>query len=194
MAQANSPPAEPNARAVGRGLLWLFAKGIVWPGLLTVALCFLALELRLDQWWKMLPLVPLGVAFYALPEAWLVQRLSRQFDSAVVSAVVFAIGSALLLLHVAFDSRLVLPSLAVFTPGTVMLVVVSGLLASALGSLVWNRALTTLGVARTALYAYWVPIFGVGFAVAVLGEPLTLWHGIGLAGVLSGTWLGTRSH
>ena len=124
----------------------------------------------------------------------LVQRLSRQFDSAVVSAVVFAIGSALLLLHVAFDSRLVLPSLAVFTPGTVMLVVVSGLLASALGSLVWNRALTTLGVARTALYAYWVPIFGVGFAVAVLGEPLTLWHGIGLAGVLSGTWLGTRSH
>ena len=124
----------------------------------------------------------------------LVQRLARQFDSAVVSAVVFAIGTTLLLVHVALDSRLLLPSPAVFTPGTVLLLVVSGLLASALGSLVWNRALTTLGVARTALYAYWVPIFGVGFAVVVLGEPLTLWHGLGLAGVLSGTWLGTRSH
>ena len=124
----------------------------------------------------------------------LVQRLARQFDSAVVSAVVFAIGSLLLMGHVALDSSLRLPNAAVFTPGTLLLLVVSGLLASALGSLVWNRALTTLGVARTALYAYWVPIFGVAFAVGVLGEPLTVWHGLGLAGVLSGTWLGTRAH
>ena len=124
----------------------------------------------------------------------MVQRLARQFDSAVVSAVVFAIGTTLLLAHVALDSSLQLPSLAVFTPGTVLMLVLSGLLASALGALVWNRALTTLGVARTALYAYWVPIFGVLFAVVALGEPLTLWHGVGLAGVLAGTWLGTRSH
>ena len=122
----------------------------------------------------------------------LVQRLAQQFDSAVVSAVVFAIGTTLLLVHVALDSSLALPSPTAFTPGTLVLLVLSGLLASALGSLVWNRALTTLGVARTALYAYWVPIFGVGFAVLVLGEPLTVWHGLGLAGVLSGTWLGTR--
>ena len=64
--------------------------------------------------------------------------------------------------------------------------------ATALGSLVWNRGLQVLGVARTAQFAYWVPIFGVAFAVALLGEPLTVWHGIGLAAVLSGTWLGTR--
>ena len=124
----------------------------------------------------------------------LVQRLARQFDSAVVSAVVFAIGTTLLLGHLALDRSLQLPPLAVFTPGTLLLLAVSGLLASALGALVWNRALTTLGVARTALYAYWVPIFGVAFAVLLLGEPLTVWHGIGLAGVLSGTWLGTRPH
>jgi drug/metabolite transporter (DMT)-like permease len=65
-------------------------------------------------------------------------------------------------------------------------------LSTALGGLVWNRALMVLGVARTALYAYWVPIFGVLFAVLVLGEPLTVWHGVGLAAVLGGTWLGTR--
>ena len=124
----------------------------------------------------------------------MVQRLARQFDSAVVSAVVFAIGTTLLLVHMALDKSLQLPAWSVFTPGTLLLLLVSGLLASALGALVWNRALTTLGVARTALYAYWVPIFGVAFAVLLLGEPLTVWHGIGLAGVLSGTWLGTRSH
>ena len=55
----------------------------------------------------------------------------------------------------------------------------SGLLATAVGALVWNHALSTLGVARTALYAYWVPIFGVVIAVTLLGEPLTVWHGRG---------------
>ena len=75
---------------------------------------------------------------------------------------------------------------------TAALVILSGLLATALGGIVWNRALQVLGVARAALYAYWVPIFGVGFAVLLLGEPLSIWHGVGLVAVLGGTWIGTR--
>ena len=122
----------------------------------------------------------------------LVQRLARQFDSAMVSAAVFAIGTAMVAAHLALDPGSAWPAASLFDLRTVLLLAVSGLLASAVGALVWNRALTTLGVARTALYAYWVPIFGVAFAVIVLGEPLTVWHGIGLAGVLAGTWLGTR--
>ena len=124
----------------------------------------------------------------------LVQRLARQFDSAVVSAVVFTLGTLMLLLHVLLDPATVAPDPSRLTVGLGLMLLFSGLLASAWGALVWNRALVTLGVARTALYAYWVPIFGVLFAVGVLGEPLTVWHGVGLAGVLSGTWLGTRSH
>ena len=124
----------------------------------------------------------------------LVQRLARQFDSAVVSAVVFTLGTVMLLLHLLLDPSAVAPDPSRLTLGLVLMLLFSGLLASAFGALVWNRSLVTLGVARTALYAYWVPIFGVLFAVAVLGEPLTVWHGVGLAGVLAGTWLGTRSH
>ncbi len=124
----------------------------------------------------------------------LVQRLARQLDSAWISAAVFSLGTAMLLLHLLFDSTIATPDPAKVTAGMALLLAFSGLLASAWGALVWNRALVTLGVARTALYAYWVPIFGVGFAVGLLGEPLTLWHGVGLAGVLAGTWLGTRRH
>ena len=124
----------------------------------------------------------------------LVRQLARQLDSAWISAAVFAIGTTLLLLHLAFAPGIATPDPAKVTVGMVVLLAFSGLLASAWGALVWNRALVTLGVARTALYAYWVPIFGVAFAVGLLGEPLTVWHGVGLAGVLSGTWLGTRSH
>ncbi len=128
----------------------------------------------------------------------LVQRLARQLGTVVISTLVFLLGTAMLLLHLLLFSVVwpvvPLPALSQFTPRLLLLLVLSGLLATALGALVWNRALITLGVARTALYAYWVPIFGVAFAVLLLGEPLTLWHGVGLAAVLAGTWLGTRQH
>jgi drug/metabolite transporter (DMT)-like permease len=124
----------------------------------------------------------------------LVQRLSRELDSAMVSAMLGVIGTALLMLHMLLRPAPVVIDWPRITPVTVALLVVSSLLATAVGALVWNRALVVLGVARTALYAYWVPIFGVLFAVLLLGEPLSVWHGVGLAAVLGGTWLGTRSH
>ncbi len=124
----------------------------------------------------------------------LVQRLSRELDSGQVSAMLSVIGTALLALHLGLRPAPVVVDWSRVTAGTVALLVVSSLLATAVGALVWNRALVVMGVARTALYAYWVPIFGVLFAVLLLGEPLSGWHGVGLAGVLGGTWLGTRRH
>jgi len=122
----------------------------------------------------------------------LVQRLAAGMDPMRVSALVNVFGSAMLLVHLLLGPGPALPPLAQLTPLVLALLLGSGLLSTALGGLVWNRALVTLGVARTALYAYWVPIFGVAFAVLLLGEPLSAWHGVGLAGVLGGTWLGTR--
>ncbi len=122
----------------------------------------------------------------------MVQRLSRSMDSAVVSTVVVLLGTLPLALYVLLDPAMPLIQLTRLTPGDWVLVLLSGVLATALGALVWNRALVQLGVARTALYAYWVPMFGVAIAVGLLGEPLTPWHGLGLAAVLGGTWLGTR--
>jgi drug/metabolite transporter (DMT)-like permease len=124
----------------------------------------------------------------------MVQRLARGIDPLFISAVLNVIGTVLLLLHVLVRPAPLAYDADSIGPLTVLLVVVSGLLATALGGIVWNRALMVLGVARTALYSYWVPIFGVLFAVLLLGEPLTVWHGVGLAAVLAGTWLGTRSH
>lgn len=124
----------------------------------------------------------------------LVQRLSRELDSGLVSAMLSVIGTVLLALHLGLRPAPVVVDWSRITAGTVALLVVSSLLATAAGALVWNRALVVIGVARTALYAYWVPIFGVLFAVLLLGEPLSVWHGVGLAAVLGGTFLGTRRH
>ncbi len=124
----------------------------------------------------------------------MVQRLARGIDPLLISAVLNVIGALLLVLHLVLR-----PSALVWSPeragwSTAALVIVSGVLVTAIGGIVWNRALMVLGVARAALYAYWVPIFGVAFAVLLLGEPLTIWHGVGLVAVLGGTWIGTRSH
>jgi drug/metabolite transporter (DMT)-like permease len=124
----------------------------------------------------------------------LVQRLSRELDSGLVSAMLGVIGTALLAVHLGLRPTPLAVDWSRVTGGTVALLVISSLLATAVGALVWNRALVVIGVARTALYAYWVPIFGVLFAVLLLGEPLSVWHGVGLAAVLGGTWLGTRRH
>jgi len=124
----------------------------------------------------------------------MVQRLARGIDPLFISAVLNVIGTVLLLVHVLLRPSALVYDASRINGMTVVLLGVSGLLATALGGIVWNRALMVLGVARTALYSYWVPIFGVLFAVLLLGEPLTVWHGVGLAAVLAGTWLGTRSH
>ena len=58
--------------------------------------------------------------------------------------------------------------------------------------LIWNRAIASIGVARTAVFLYWVPVFGVLFAAMLLDERLTTWHLVGFAAVMGGTFLGTR--
>lgn len=123
----------------------------------------------------------------------LVRRLARHLDTVLISTLVTTLGALMLGLHVLLDSSRQLPPLASLDARHAVALLVSGLLATAAGGLAWNRALVTIGVARTALYAYWVPIFGVLFAVTLLGEPLSVWHGVGLAAVLAGTWLGTRA-
>jgi drug/metabolite transporter (DMT)-like permease len=135
-----------------------------------------------------------SVASWVLGGA-LVRRLAQSNDSATVSWAVHGIGTLMLGLHVALVQPLPLgQELARFRPVDTGLLVVSAVFATGIGALVWNRALVTLGVARTSLYVYWVPIFGVAFGVILLGEPLTGWHLAGLAAVLGGTWLGTGGH
>jgi drug/metabolite transporter (DMT)-like permease len=64
-------------------------------------------------------------------------------------------------------------------------------LGTAISNVGWYHAIATVGMAKAAVFLSWLPIFGVGFAVAVLGESLTAWHVAGLVLVIAGTRLGT---
>jgi drug/metabolite transporter (DMT)-like permease len=81
------------------------------------------------------------------------------------------------------------------TPDTAwpwVLAVLTGVVITGLANLMWNRSIMLLGMARAGLWLYWMPIFGIALSVIFLGEPVSVWHFVGLTLVLAGTWLGTQ--
>jgi drug/metabolite transporter (DMT)-like permease len=134
-----------------------------------------------------------GVVSFAAGGA-MVQRLARSIDPLVISWAIYLIGALLLLLNATLDDTAV-HVVDVF-PGwwPWALVLFSAVLATGLSNLVWNGAIARIGVARTSVFFYLVPVFGVGFAALFLGEKLTGWHLAGFVAVMGGTYLGTRKH
>nr|WP_251010989.1 DMT family transporter [Variovorax paradoxus] len=122
----------------------------------------------------------------------IVQRLAKQLHPLTISWAIYVIGSFLLAVHATLES----PAIGFdgLFPGwrPWAFILFSGVMATALSNLVWNRAIARIGVARTAVFLYWVPVFGVGFAAMLLGERLNLWHLFGFLAVMGGTYLGTR--
>jgi len=121
----------------------------------------------------------------------LVQRLSVGLSALEISWGVHLLGAMALTVHTVAGSHSSLRQLAHASVETWGLIVFSGVGATALAGIAWNHAISRIGVARTSMAFYWVPVFGLVFAAAALGEALTVWHGVGLAGVIFGSWLGT---
>jgi drug/metabolite transporter (DMT)-like permease len=122
-----------------------------------------------------------------------IQKLAQRVEALIMSWAIFTSGAAMLVLHALISPTTSLDAQTLFPAWTPWLwVLYSGAIATAMGNLIWNRAIGVIGAARTALYLYWVPIFGIAFAVLLLGEPLTIWHPLGLLAVLAGTFVGTR--
>ncbi|WP_442594875.1 DMT family transporter [Parapusillimonas sp. JC17] len=123
----------------------------------------------------------------------LIQSMAKQFGSLVISSIVYTLGTVILFVHVAF-SETANQLVGMAFPGwwPIMLLLFSGVLATAIGNMVWNRALIELGAARSSMYQYWIPVFGVLFAILLLGEPFSAWHAVGLVAILLGTYLGAR--
>ncbi len=129
-----------------------------------------------------------SVLVFALGGA-LTQRLTRHVAPLSITWLIHAVGACLLVL----DSWLRLDE--VLTPIMNLswqlwgIALFSGSVATAVGAVIWSKAISAIGVGKTAAYLSWVPILGVGFAALLLNEPLTIWHGLGVLMVLLGTML-----
>jgi drug/metabolite transporter (DMT)-like permease len=129
-----------------------------------------------------------SVLVFALGGA-LTQRLTRHVAPLSITWLIHVVGTLLLVL----DSCLRLDD--VWTPVMGLswqlwgIALFSGSVATAVGAVIWSKAISAIGVGKTAAYLSWVPILGVGFAALLLNEPLTIWHGLGVLLVLLGTML-----
>lgn len=122
----------------------------------------------------------------------IVQRLARSMHTLTLSWAIYMVGTVMLTLHAilvvpALDWPTLFPSWRAWG-----FILFSGVMATALSNIAWNQTIARIGVARTAVYLYWVPVFGVAFAALLLGERLTFWHLLGFLAVMGGTYLGTR--
>lgn len=135
-----------------------------------------------------------GAMFSFVVGGMLIQDLARQFNALVISSIIYTVGACMLCVHLAIDDSVNLSMTSIYNPGIWpwVLMIFSGIVATAVCNMYWNRAITELGVARTSVFQYWIPVFGVGFALLLLGESFTLWHLVGLLGIVLGTYLGTR--
>ncbi len=120
------------------------------------------------------------------------QRLTRDASPLSVSLLVHTGGALMLWLHVAASVQM--PVLQVTSMGAWQwsMAAFSAVLATGIGSVVWSRGIATIGVGQTATYLSWVPIFGVSFGALFLQEPVTVWHLVGLAAVIAGSFLVVR--
>ncbi|MGB6106035.1 MAG: DMT family transporter [Pusillimonas sp.] len=123
-----------------------------------------------------------------------IQSLARQFHALFISSFIYTLGAILLCIHMLLDDSVDLSAETLLSPGfwPWLLLAFAGIVPTAICNMLWNSAIAELGVARTSVFQYWIPVFGVAFALLWLGEPFTVWHVVGMAGILLGTYLGTR--
>lgn len=121
-----------------------------------------------------------------------VQRLTRRASSVSVGAAAHVLGAGMLVADVLVRAPNPLREVAEMGARQWSMALFSGVLATGVGALIWARGIATFGVGRTTSYLSWVPIFGLGFGALLLAERLTVWHGVGLLGVVTGSLLIVR--
>src|SRR3546814_20834596 len=80
----------------------------------------------------------------------IIQDLARQFNSILISSVVYTLGAFFLCVHLLLSSTVDLSAQALLAPGLWpwLLMVFTGIVATAICNMFWNRAIAELGVAR----------------------------------------------
>jgi drug/metabolite transporter (DMT)-like permease len=115
------------------------------------------------------------------------QRLGRHNGMLAINSFFYAVGSLGLVLHSALLVETPMQQLAALGGYSWLVIVFSGVVATALGAVAWGKGIAVLGMAGAGVYMSWVPVLGVAMAALLLDEQLTQWHLVGMASVFVGT-------
>lgn len=79
------------------------------------------------------------------------------------------------------------------TPDGIAAILYLAIFPSVLAYILWNRAVATLGPARTGMFMHLMPIFSAGAAILLLGERVFAYHALGIVLIVVGITLVTRA-
>ncbi|MGH6720107.1 MAG: DMT family transporter [Alphaproteobacteria bacterium] len=120
----------------------------------------------------------------------LVQRLPRALAPGAVLAAVFAAG---LVFAAPFAVVEAATRPVVLTPASATVVLYSAAGGALLAFAFWNFGARVLGPTRAGFFLYLIPVFTFALAVALLGEPVRPYHGVGAAAIALGVAIATRA-
>lgn len=135
-------------------------------------------------------LILLAVVCWALGGEF-IQALAGSLHPMVVAAATHTFGTLVLTVHAALSPQPpVFPDASSLEPW--LLLAFSGIIAAALGNFAWYHSIGRMGAVRTTPAMNLVPLFGVGFAVLALSEPLSGSQVLAVVLVIVGSHLAMR--
>jgi drug/metabolite transporter (DMT)-like permease len=122
----------------------------------------------------------------------MIQKLSKTNDHLTTSTLIHLVGSIIFLgdlLFSSLDPSRILQSISVIQW---LFILFFSIVNGAVATVLWTRGISEIGLAKTSAYLPLVPFVGIISNSLLLGEQLTIYHGIGLACVAIGTFFATR--
>ncbi len=121
----------------------------------------------------------------------LLRRAPKSLDTLGLLFAINVIGLALVVPALVVEAAFIaLPQPTLLTGSAVLY---TGVFASFLAYICWNRGVELVGANRAGFTTHLLPAFGTVLAVFALGEELHVYHIVGIAVVLFGVWLATSA-
>ena len=112
--------------------------------------------------------------------------------SPILTQFVITIAGVLILVP-AYSWELSAGRTIVFGAESMLAIAYTGILASVIPYILWNRAVSDVGPTRAGLFLHLIPVFSVCLSTVFLGESLGMYHLAGAVLIFSGLALAARS-
>jgi drug/metabolite transporter (DMT)-like permease len=135
------------------------------------------------------------IILFAMP-AWglycvLLRRAPKSLDTLALLFAANVAGLVLIAPALAVEAAFV--GVPKMTPLAGITLLYTGIFASFLAYICWNRGVELVGANRAGFTSHLLPAFATVLAVLTLGEALHVYHVVGIAVVLFGVWLATSA-
>ena len=120
-----------------------------------------------------------------------VKKATSTLDSKQVTTIMYLVGSIGLMIISLITEPEGISQMTSASPFTYFLFIVSGVVATGVGYMVFNAAIEKIGAGQTAIFNNFVPFFGLVFSALFLSETITAPQIIGFVFIVAGVLFGT---